>query len=415
MGRVWLGMRKVVEHLRRLAVIFAVPIRVKIVTETYQREMSPKEFHEEFGGGSPSRVAQQFERLAEHKILREVQRKGPGGARRGGVEKFYRATELAFCDHPTWVALPYSIRLAVGWNGFREIIAQLRRSMEEQTFEARADRKLTSEQLLLDEEGCIRVSEAISEEFSDHWEEQDDARRRTAHSGEKLFRVGSALIFFELPVDDEQVGPSLVASREPLIPFSVRLSKVFEDEVCLQIIDEGNRGEISVPSFHAKFGKRLGLSRDAIRRRFDKIEPAGWLVPVGYKTGGKRRGGAEKFYRATGPAICDEDDRGPWAKVPGSLAESEDWKTLMWLSEKVKRAALAGTLNRRDDMWMAWSDLNLDQEGWERIVASLEALHAFIRAEHEAAKARLKRSGEHPIVVVITLGALEMPKPLKEP
>jgi hypothetical protein len=32
MGRVWIGVRERVEHLRRLAVVFAVPIRLKIVS-----------------------------------------------------------------------------------------------------------------------------------------------------------------------------------------------------------------------------------------------------------------------------------------------------------------------------------------------------------------------------------------------
>jgi hypothetical protein len=35
MGRVWIGVRERVEHLRRLAVVFAAPIRLKIVTELY--------------------------------------------------------------------------------------------------------------------------------------------------------------------------------------------------------------------------------------------------------------------------------------------------------------------------------------------------------------------------------------------
>jgi hypothetical protein len=415
-GRVWIGMRKQVEHLRRLAVVFAVPIRIKIVTETYQREMSPKQFYEEFGGGSASRVAQHFDKLAEHKWLREVESKGPGGARRGGIERFYRATELAFCDHPTWIALPYSIRLAVSWNGFKEIAAQVRRAMEELTFQALPGRKLTSERLLLDEEGWAKVSGAVAEEFESQWEEQDDARRRADRSGGRLFRIGSLLATFELPAeDDQQVGPALVASKEPMISLPVRLSKVFKDEVCIQIIDEANRGDISVPVFEEKYGKQFGLTRDAIRRRFNKLEHIGWVKVVGYETGGKRRGGAEKFYRATGPALYDEDERGPWANVSESLASSDDWKTFARLSEQVKAAALAGTLNRRDEMWMAWSDLRLDDQGWKKLVASLEALHAFVRAEHKAAKARLKRSGEQPIVVALALGAFETPMPIKEP
>ena len=416
MSRVWIGLRKQVEQLRRLAVVFAVPIRLKIVTELYQREMSPKLFYEEFGGGSPARVAQHFEKLREAGWLRLVYSEGPGGARRGGVEGFYRATELAFCDHPTWISLPYSIRLAVSWNGFKEIAAQLRRAMEALTFEARPERKLTSERLLLDQQGWERVSGAISEVFSGHWEEQEDARRRSERSGAKLCRFGSLLIAFEVPTDDDQrLGPELVASQEPMIPFPVRLSKVFKDEVCIQIIDETNRGDISVPEFHAKHGKRFGLTRDAIRRRFNGAEHVGWIKVVGHKTGGRRRGATEKFYRATGPTLFDEDRRGPWANVPDSLASSDDWETFVQLSEQVKRAALAGTLNRRDEMWMAWSMLSLDQRGWESVAASLEALHAFIRDEHKAAKARLKRSGEEPIVIIAALGAFETPPPIKEP
>ena len=417
MGRIWIGLRKQVEQLRRLAVVFAVPIRLKIVTELYQRDMSPTQFFEEFGGGSAARVAQHFEKLREAGWLRLVYRLEAGGRRRGGREGIYRATELAFCDHQTWVALPYSIRLAVSWNGFKEIAAQLRRAMEVLTFDARPERKLTSERLLLDEQGWGRVSEAIGEEFAGHWEEQEDARRRSHRTGEKLFRFGSLLIAFEVPTDgDQRFGPALVASQqEPMIPFPVRLSKVFMDEVCIQIIDETNRGDISVPEFHAKYGKRFGLTRDAIRRRFNKLVRIGWIRVVGHKTGGKRRGATEKFYRATGPALFDEDRRGPWANVPDSLANSDDWGTFAQLSEQVKAAALAGTLNRRDEMWMAWSMLSLDQRGWESVAESLEALHAFIREEHKAAKARLERSGEEPIVIVVALGAFETPLPIKEP
>ena len=63
MGKIWIGTRKHAEHLRRLAVVFAVPLRLKIVTELYQREMSPTQFYKEFGGGSVSRVTKHFERL----------------------------------------------------------------------------------------------------------------------------------------------------------------------------------------------------------------------------------------------------------------------------------------------------------------------------------------------------------------
>lgn len=415
MGRVWIGVRERVEHLRRLAVVFAVPIRLKIVTELYQREMSPTQFYEEFGGGSVPRVARHFERLRETGWLRHLRNEGPGGARRGATETIYRATELAFCDRPTWTVLPHSLRVAVSWNGFKEIAELCRRAMEELTFQARPDHRLTGTRLLLDQEGWTRVADAVAQEFAEQYEEQEDARRRTDRTGEKLFRVGSLLLAFELPIRDGfQVGPALVAGEELMIPFPVRVSKVFEDEVCMQIMDEANRGDISIPTFYAKYGKRFGLSKPLIRRRFDKLVQYGWLKVVGYKSGGMRRGGTEKFYGATGPALYNENEQGPWAKVPDTLAKTDDWKIFAQLSDWVKAATVAGTLTRHDETCLAWSILSLDQQGWERVVASLERLHAFVVREQELAEARLRESGGEPIAMVAALGAFETPEPTKE-
>lgn len=416
MGRVWIGVRERVDHLRRLAVVFAVPIRLKIVTELFQREMSPKQFYKEFGGGSVSRVAKHFERLRETGWLRHLRSEGPGGKRRGGVETIYRSTELAFCDRPTWSALPHSIRVAFSWNTFKEIAEQFRGALEASTLQARPDRPLTCTRLLLDQEGWTRVANTVGQEFAEQFEEQEDARRRGDRTGEELFRIGSLLLAFELPIGDGlQVGPELVAGEELMIPFPVRVSKVFEDEVCLQIMDEANRSPISVPEFHAKFGKRFGLSKPLIRRRFDKLVQYGWLKVVAYRSGGRRRGATEKFYGATGPALYDEDERGPWAKVPDALGKTDDWQAFERISEGVKAAMVAGTVTRHDETCLAWVILSLDQQGWEKVVASLEGLHDFVLKEQELAEARLRETGEDPIAMVVALGAFETPEPIKDP
>jgi hypothetical protein len=414
-GRVWIGARERVEYLRRLAVVFAVPIRLKIVTELYQREMSPTQFYEEFGGRSVSRVAKHFERLRETGWLRLVHSKGPGGGRRGATETIYRATELAFCDRSTWAALPHSIKVAFSWNAFREIAEQLRRAREASTFHARPDRRLTGMRLLLDESGWKRVAEAVAEEFAAHFEEQEDARRRAAHTGEELFRVGSLLFAFELPITEGlQIGPVLVTGERLAIPFPVRVSKVFEDEVCLQIMDEANRGDVSIPMLYAKYGERFDLDEATIRRRIRKLVKYGWLKVVSQKSGGRRRGGVEKFYRATGPALYDEDERGPWANVPDTLAKTDDWQTFARLSEWGRAAMLAGTVTRRDETCLAWPILNLDQLGWEKIAASLEALYAFVLKEQKLAEVRLKKSSEEPVGLALALGLFETPEPVKE-
>lgn len=412
-AKIWIGIRTRAKHLRRLSVVFAVEVRLKIVTELYMREMSPKEFHEEFGGGSISRVTQNFERLAEAGWLRYIRSEGPGGKRRGGVEHFYRATELAYCDADTWALLPYSIRVAFSWNSFKQIAQRLREALEEETFDARPDRHLTAIQLLLDQVGWERVIEAVDTEFVCQFEEQEDSRRRVSHTGEGLIRASSVLMAFESPTrGDERTGPLLVENRrEPAVPFPLRISKVFADEVCMQIIEEANRGEISAPSFHAEFG---GDTVDGIRRRLKKLAEIGWLRETGKKTGGRRRGATEVFYRATGPAILEDD--GPWAKVSDPLKGTRGWTTFARLSKRVKEAMVAGTFDAREDRYLTWSILSLDQQGWEKVVASVDVLLAFVLKEQERAKARMKKSGEKPILVTVALGAFESPlEAIKEP
>lgn len=413
MPSVWIGVRERVEHLQRLAVVFAAPLRLKIVTELYQREMSPTEFYVEFGGGSVSRVAKHFDRLVETGWLRLMHTRGPGGRRRGATEHVYRATELAHCDSETWALLPYSIRLAFSWNIFIEIAEYARRAMEAPT---RPDYPVTGTRLILDEAGRARVAGAVLQEMTAQLEEQEDARRRVAHTGEALCSFSSLLLASEVPlVEGLRVGPVLVSGEELMIPFPVRLSKVFEDEVCLQLVDEANRGEMSVPTFHAKYGQRFGLDRPTIQRRIVKLIKYGWLQVVREETGGRRRGAIEKFYRATGPALFDGGVSGPWADLPHSLVEADDWQAFVQISDWVKTAMAAGTAPRRDDTCLAWTIIRLDRQGWEKVVASLGELRSFALREQEEAEARLMTSGKEPVGMMIGLGAYESPEPLKEP
>jgi hypothetical protein len=407
-ARIWTGIKSRAEHMRRLSVVFAIELRLKIVTELYMRPMSPKQFYEEFGGGSISRVTRNFESLAKSGWLRHMHSKGPGGKRRGATEHFYRATELAFCDQETWAMLPYSIRVAFSWNAFKQIAQRLRDAIEAGTFDPARNLDFTT--LSLDEVGWERVIEAITAQFALVFDEQTDAAMRMFHSGESPIRASVVHIAFEAPGGIRRVGPSLVEGREPLVPFPVRLSKVFADEICVQIIDEANRRDISAPLFHREIG---GDTIEGIRRRFNKLDEICFLKKIGKKTGGRRRGATEYFYRATGPAIFDNHNS-PWANVPDSIKESKGWATFEQLSELVKEAMKEGTFDARDDGCLAWSLVQLDRQGWERVIAELDALVAFVLKEQMQAKARLKKSGEKPIIMTVAFGGFESPKELEK-
>lgn len=187
----------------RLSKVFADPLRMKILAECNLREMSPKLFYREFGGGSLSRVSRAFDLLAEYGWLEQT-RTETGGKRRGAVEHFYRATESAVFDEELWPDVPDSMKALVSWRIIETFNARVREAMEAGTIDARDDRHLSWMPLRLDEQGWGNVLGRIDGIF--HWlfEEQEDANERMAKSGEKPIPMTVALAAFESPKDTEK-------------------------------------------------------------------------------------------------------------------------------------------------------------------------------------------------------------------
>lgn len=406
-NRVWIGARSQLARLKRLAVVYDVEIRLTIVTELYMREMSPNQFFKEFGGGSVSRVAKNFLALEKAGWLRYVRSEGPGGGRRGGVEHFYRATELAVFDYETWALLPYSLRAAWSSTTFKQLTVRIHEAMDTGTFDARPDRHFTWTPLLLDQEGWDRVIAEADALFLSLIEEQEDARLRTFHSKEKPILSTTSILAFESPYNGGLVGPRLVKRGiDPPIPLPLRLAKVFEDELSLNIVAEANVRAVSVPGIHREVADEF--SREQVRGRFAKLEPMGWLAKIEEKTGGgRRRSATEFFYRATGPAVFDNE---AWGDVPAALKEAYSWTTFKQLCERVKEAMEAGTFDAREDRYLTWSLLQLDQQGWRNVIAGIEKLFAFLFEEADRAEARMAKSGVEPILMTVALGAFESPK-----
>jgi hypothetical protein len=187
----------------RLSKVFADPLRMKILAECNMREMSPKGFYGEFGGGSLSRVSRAFDLLAEYDWLEET-RTETGGKRRGAVEHFYRATESAVFDEAIWPDVPDSMKALVSWRILETFNRQAREAMEAGTMDARDDRHFSWMPLRLDFQGWKAVIDKVDALF--HWlyEEQGEANLRMAETGEEPIPMTVALAAFESPKDTEK-------------------------------------------------------------------------------------------------------------------------------------------------------------------------------------------------------------------
>jgi hypothetical protein len=187
----------------RLSKVFADPLRMKILAECNMREMSPKQFYDEFGGGSISRVSRAFDVLAECDWL-ELTRTETGGQRRGAVEHFYRATGPAVFDETVWPSVPESMRKLVSWRILETFAEQVREAMEAGTIDAREDRHFSWMPLKLDQEGWNNAIAEVDRLFYWFQEEQQRANLRIAESGEEPIPMTVALAAFESPKDTEK-------------------------------------------------------------------------------------------------------------------------------------------------------------------------------------------------------------------
>lgn len=408
--------------LTRLAVVFADPIRLKIVTELYMQEMSPTEFYEAFGCDSATKVNRHFKRLAEHGWLRLVRKQSGRGNRRGGTEHFYRATELAVFDSETWSELPYSIRVAFSWRTFEQLAQQAGDALEAGTFDSRSDRHLSWTPVVLDELGWTQRIAAQDALFESLAQEQVDAKTRLAKSGEVPMLVTVALAGFESPLT-AQAGegnwlpsPVLTSAANPVMrldspmPFTMRLAKVFADPLNLKILTELNIRAMSATQLSHQLGSDTAVS--GLYRRLKTLAELGWLIKVDERTGGKRRGATEYFYRATGPATFDTDI---WASIPNSARKGMSWRTLQQLFEKVTEAVNAGTLDARLDRHASWSLLLLDELGWKQVVAALDSYFRDLFKAEEAAKVRLASSGDKAMLATFVLACFESPSAGRTP
>jgi hypothetical protein len=364
------------------------------MTELNMREMSPPQFFQQFGGGSVDMVRWHFKKLVEHGWLRKVRTAKPDGTP-GRPQNFYRATELALIDTETWIGLPLSIRSAFTGRTLEQLWEQIEQALRAGSFDSKPDRHLTWTPIVVDEQGWEERGRALADCFHRLESEQDEAKVRLDASGEEPIQMTVALAAFESPSGwtETPLNPlpapvDHASTRDAPVPLTMRLAKVFADPLNLKIITELNLAPMSATQLQDKLG---GASVYSFDRRCKTLMELGWVIRVGSKTGGRRRGAKEIFYRATGPAYLET---GVWSGVPAEVKGSMTWTTLQQFREKVDEAVQAETFDRRPDRHLTWVPLLLDERGWTQVIALLEGVFRDLFTAQEAAKRRLAGSGE---------------------
>jgi len=139
---------------------------------------------------------------------------------------------------------------------------------------------------------------------------------------------------------------------------SERLAKALAHPLRVQILVETNKRPMSATEFANHVGGGITASKAA--QHFRYLARLGCLELVATKTGGRRRGGQERIYRAVQRSLFDDSS---WRSLPGSLQGEVTSMTFSTYIERVAEAVAAGTIDARQDRHLTWIAMHLDQEG----------------------------------------------------
>lgn len=81
-----------------------------------------------------------------------------------------------------------------------------------------------------------------------------------------------------------------------------------------------------------------------------------------------RRGAVEHFYRATERAFFSDED---WKKIPASARKGISGVILEAIGTDATKGLVSGTLEARPDSVITRSPMQLDEQGWNEVVALL--------------------------------------------
>ena len=182
----------------RLSQLYSDALRARVISECVERELSPRDFHREFGVAALPRIVQAFELLAHYDWVERIDvpelRDDPAA---DPADYPYRVIERPLVDEEAWEELPASTRALIASRVIEGLTQRLKAAMETGTLSGRPDHHLVWDVIELDRQGWATVLARLEAAFGSLGEEQEEARARMAVSGEQPVPMTVGLLAFE--------------------------------------------------------------------------------------------------------------------------------------------------------------------------------------------------------------------------
>jgi DNA-binding transcriptional ArsR family regulator len=176
----------------------ANPWRNRILAELHARSMSPKQFLDEVGGPDLPTVARYFRQLRKWGYL-EVVEELTGGARRGSVEKMYRAIRRVRFSSPTWEQLPLEVRQNCSVSMLDGLMERLNDAIAADTLDAEIDRFLCWKTVRFDRQAWKRFGEILDDTLDLVQVLEHTSAQRIANLGTEAVPATVGLLAFRSP------------------------------------------------------------------------------------------------------------------------------------------------------------------------------------------------------------------------
>jgi len=176
----------------------------------------------------------------------------------------------------------------------------------------------------------------------------------------------------------------------------------------LEVLNEGPRSpsqfveEGLIPKGHfSTYQQALSLAA----YHFRELEKEGCLEVI---ESIPRRGAVEHVYRGMARVFFDDAE---FEAMPQSTRRELSRISLQGMIARADRAISEETLDARPDRHLTWMPMQLDERGWEEVIATLAATFGELTQIRHDARDRLAASGEKVVPATVAMLGFESPPP----
>jgi hypothetical protein len=197
------------------------------------------------------------------------------------------------------------------------------------------------------------------------------------------------------------------AYRQERRNFQKTPAQVLSHPLRVRILEVVNQRDISPARFVREqlagdrldhLGERAAVSH--IAYHFRQLEEFGCVEVVEQNP---RRGSIENVYRGVSPAYLGDDE---WRSLPAERRKDITAVVLQGLMAQAEGAILEETFDARDDRWLFWLRMDLDETGWKEMTKICHTTMAEVEEVQENSARRIAAGDGAPVSPVPTTFAV---------